>query len=110
MISNKFIGQVMEIKYQALYWQGTEQSKKKLKTKLLKNDKIDGFLTQSICYNKYIWQNTKVKRYKSVISPIISYAKESRAKTKLITKVSKMKASRKICRKKWGYETKMQSG
>ena len=64
--------------------------------------RISGCLNETIWSNKYLRNEAKVRIYKSVVRPILTYAAETRtdtAKTMQILEVTEMKTLRRIINK-----------
>ena len=66
---------------------------------------ISGCLNETIWSNKYLRNEAKVRIYKSIVRPVLTYAAETRtdtAKTVQMSEVTEMKALRRITnRTKW---------
>jgi hypothetical protein len=67
-----------------------------------KATRLSGCLNDTIWRNKYLWHETKLRSYKSVIRPVLTYEAETRvdtSKTKQVLETREMNTSRKIIRK-----------
>ena len=65
--------------------------------------KVSACLNDTIWYNKFLRQDSKVKIYKAIIRPILTYASETRpdtTKTKQTIETAEMQTLRKITRTK----------
>jgi len=71
----------------------------------IKASKISGCLNETIWSNKYLRTEAKVRIYKNIVRPTLTYAAETRtdtAKTRQLLEVTEMKTLRRIINKtKW---------
>ena len=73
-----------------------------LRHQAIKASRISGCLNETICSNKYLRNEAKVRIYKSVIRPILTYAAETRtdtSKTMQLLEVTEMQTLRRIINK-----------
>lgn len=101
-INEYLIEQVMEIQYLGVTITSDGRSIKEAKEQSIKANRIAGCLNHSIWQNQYLRKDTKVRIYKAVIRPVLSYAAETRADSKKICQmmeVSEMRVLRKITNK-----------
>lgn len=81
-INEYLIEQVMEIQYLGVTITSDGRSIKEAKEQSIKANRIAGCLNHSIWQNQYLRKDTKVRIYKAVIRPVLSYAAETRADSK----------------------------
>lgn len=72
----------MEIQYLGVTITSDGRSIKEAKEQSIKANRIAGCLNHSIWQNQYLRKDTKVRIYKAVIRPVLSYAAETRADSK----------------------------
>lgn len=101
-IENKPIEQVMQLKYLGTTITSSGMSLQEVKDQVTKANRIAGCLNHAIWYNKYLRQESKLRIYKSVVRPILSYSAETRSdsvKTRQQLETSEMRVLRKIANK-----------
>lgn len=99
VVDNQIIEQVLEIKYLGITLTSSGQTEKEIKEQIIKGNRIAGCLNYSIWYNKHLKQDSKVRIYKSIIRPILTYAAETRSetiRTQQQLEVAEMRVLRKI--------------
>jgi hypothetical protein len=83
----------MNFKYLEVEVTGDVALQSKVKHEVYKAARLSGCLNGTIWRNKYLRQETKVRNYKSVLRPVLTYATETCAdtsKTKQISETTEM--------------------
>lgn len=102
VLNNYIIEQVMRIKYLGAEITSQGNTLNEVQEQITKANRISGCLNGTIWYNQFLQKETKVRIYKSVVRPIMTYTAETRpetAKTKKLLEVTEMKTLRKIINK-----------
>lgn len=92
----------MKTRYLGIVLTNTGETDEEVKEQINKANRIAGCLTHSIWYNKQLRQETKVRIYKSVIRPVLTYSVETRSETAKIRQrmgAPEMRVLRKIAGK-----------
>lgn len=98
-VNDKPIHQCMQCTYLGVEITSSKNLQQEVRTQVNKASRISGYLRDLIWKNKYISTDSKVRIYKTVVRPILTYAVETRAdtaKTKNMMRVAEMKTLRTI--------------
>ena len=99
------IEQVTSFNYLGVQITSSKDLTTEVKHQANKASRISGCLNETIWSNKYLRNEAKVRIYKSIVRPVLTYAAETRtdtAKTVQMSEVTEMKALRRITnRTKW---------
>ena len=96
------IEQVLSINYLGVQFTSFKDLNTEVRQQAIKASEISGSLNETIWSNRHLRNETKVRVYKSVIRPILTYAAETRsdtAKSAQILEIAEMKTLRRIIKK-----------
>lgn len=96
---DEIVEQVMSFTYLGIQVTSHQDLEAEVKHQAIKASKISGCLNNAIWSNQYLRTEAKVRVYKTVVRPILTYAAETRpntAKTCQILEITEMKTLRRI--------------
>ena len=104
-VNNMNVEQVTSFNYLGIQITSSKDLTTEVRHQATKASRISGCLNETIWSNKYLQTEAKVRIYKSIVRPILTYAAETRtdtAKTRQLLEVTEMKTLRRIINKtKW---------
>lgn len=80
-VEGKIIQQVMSFKYLGIDISSDRNTYKEVQHQSIKGAQVSGFLRDTTWKNKYMNVDSKIKIYKTMIRPIMTYGAETRAET-----------------------------
>ena len=98
-VKNKMIEQVMEFQYLGIDVSSERNTYKEVRKQTMKGARISGYLRDIIWKNKHLSQESKVKIYRTIVRPVMTYAADTRAetsKTKQLLRTTEMNTLRTI--------------
>ncbi|XP_045479803.1 uncharacterized protein LOC123684554 [Harmonia axyridis] len=84
VVNDRIIEQVMNIKYLGVEITSDGNNNKEARQQVMKGARISGYLRDVTWKNKYLRTESKVKIYKTMVRPVLTYAAETRAGTSRI--------------------------
>nr|XP_018912057.1 PREDICTED: uncharacterized protein LOC109040537 [Bemisia tabaci] len=81
-VDGKMIEQVMEFKYLGALLTSAKDLGTEVRDQALKAARIAGCLNEMVWRNKYMARESKVRVYKTIARPVLTFATETRAETK----------------------------
>lgn len=81
-VDGKMIEQVMEFKYLGALLTSAKDLGTEVRDQALKAARVAGCLNEMVWRNKYMARESKVRVYKTIVRPVLTFATETRAETK----------------------------
>ncbi|XP_072159004.1 uncharacterized protein [Bemisia tabaci] len=81
-VDGKMIEQVMEFKYLGALLTSAKDLGTEVQDQALKAARVAGCLNEMVWRNKYMARESKVRVYKTIVRPVLTFAAETRAETK----------------------------
>nr|XP_018910888.1 PREDICTED: uncharacterized protein LOC109039726 [Bemisia tabaci] len=108
-VDGKMIEQVMELKYLGALLTSAKDLETEVQDQALKAARVAGCLNEMVWRNKYMARESKVRVYKTIVRPVLTFAAETRAETKRTKqqfRIVEMKVLRKIAGfQLWDHQT-----
>ena len=101
-VNNTKVEQVTSLNYLGVQITSSKDLTTEVRHQAIKASRISGCLNETIWSNKYLRTEAKVRIYKSIVRPTLTYAAETRtdtAKTRQLLEVTEMKSLGRIIKK-----------
>ena len=104
-VNNMNVEQVTSFNYLGVHITSSKDLTMEVRHQAIKVSRISGCLNETMWSNKYLRNEAKVRIYKNIVRPILTYVAETRtdtAETRQLLEVTEMKTLRRIINKtKW---------